>query len=205
MRRTVVIRMAIVAVMAALYFVLAFLKISIGNIRITPASIAIVIIALLYSPGDAIMVAFVGEFLQQLVGPYGITPTLPLWLIPPMIRAAIISLTAYFFRRNDQHLEDHYVIYFITVVVAAIHTTGANTGIIYLDAFLLDYPVAYVQFETLFRFISGMITAIIVGALSIPVVKALRKLKIGQSLTKSEKEANEKLNSPIEEPNESEL
>lgn len=204
MRRSVVIRMAIVAVMAALYFVLAFLKISIGNIRITPASIAIIIVALLYSPGDAIMVALVGEFLQQVVG-YGITATLPLWLIPPIIRATIISVTAYFFRMYDQHLEEHYVIYFITVVVAAVFTTGANTGIIYLDAFLLEYPVAYVQLETLFRFISGMITAIIVGALSIPVVKALRMLKVGQSLTPSEKAAYEKLKASLEENKESEL
>ena len=182
MRSLSVYRLSIDSMMAALYFVLAYLAIRIGNITITPASVTIVIVSLLYSPLDALSVALVGELLNQMVR-YGASPTTALWLMPVLLRASIISLTAHFCRKKGTYLENHLIGYFITLMIAALFTTAANTGIIYLDAWLLKYPVEYKRFETIFRFISGMVTSVLVAILAIPVVKVTSKMKIGRELT----------------------
>ena len=76
-------RIVINAVLIALYIVLGFIKIPIGNIlRINMASFAVVMCAVMYSPVDGLIVGFLGEFLSQILGPYGMTPTTALWALP---------------------------------------------------------------------------------------------------------------------------
>lgn len=165
--------------MASLYFVLAYFAIRFGNIVITPASITILLVALLYSPGDAIMVALVGELINQMAK-YGPSPTTALWLLPSLSRAIIISVVAMIYRKKNTYLEKHIVAYFITIAIAGLVTTSLNTGVIFLDGFLMNYPVSYTLIETVFRFLSSIITCIVVGCLSLPILTAINKLNIGR-------------------------
>jgi uncharacterized membrane protein len=170
-------RLAIDSMMASLYFVLAYFAIKIGNITITPASITIVLVSLLYSPQDAILVGLVGETINQMAK-YGPSPTTVLWLIPVILRASIISFSQLVCRRKGTYLERHLVLYFLIIILAGLVTTAANTGIIFLDGYLMNYPVSYTLLETLFRFLSSLITCVLVGILVLPVMKAIGKLDI---------------------------
>ncbi len=172
-------RLAIDSMMASLYFVLAYFAIRIGNITITPASITILIVSLLYSPSDAVLVALVGELINQMAK-YGPSPTTALWLMPSLLRAITISLVAMIYRRKGSYLENHHVIYFLTVIIAGLLTTSANTGVIFLDGYLMNYPVSYTLLETFFRFLSSFITCIIVSILGLIVMKALGRINVNR-------------------------
>jgi ECF transporter S component (folate family) len=201
MRKSSVYRLAIDAMMAALYFVLAFLvNINImPNVHVTPASIAIILVAVLYSPADAVMVAVVGELINQ-VAKYGITLTTPLWLVPVVLRALIISVVAYLYRRGDKHLEDNIPAYLATLAVAAVVTTIANTYVIYIDAMLFKYPSGLTLAQTILRLASGVLTAVVMSIVSIPVLRAVRRLNIGRAPTRSEALARKMAREQKEEP-----
>ena len=60
-------RLVLDAVLIALYIVLAFFKIQIGNIlRFNMASFAVVMCAVAFGPVDGLIVGFLGEFLAQI-------------------------------------------------------------------------------------------------------------------------------------------
>jgi uncharacterized membrane protein len=194
MRKSAVYRLAIDAMMASLYFVFAFLaSIRIGpNVNITPASLAIILVAVMYSPADALLVAIVGEMINQ-IARYGLTPTTALWLVPVILRALIISVVAHIFRRNDKYLEENIPAYLVTLAIAAIVTTVANTYVIYIDAQLFHYPDGLTLVQTILRLISGIITSSVMAFISIPLIKAVSKLDIGRTLTKSEIEEQKRM------------
>ncbi len=179
MRKDTTYRLAIDSMMASLYFVLAYFSIRFGNITLTPASICVVIVSLLYSPGDALFVALVGETINQMAK-YGPGPTTVLWLIPGMLRALILSLVALLYRKKNTYLENHPVMYFTTIIFAGLVTTGANTGIIILDGILMNYPASYTLLETCFRFLSSFLTCILVGILALPILKAINRIDVGR-------------------------
>ena len=86
-------RLVMDAVLVALYVVLGFVKIPIGNmLRINFASFAVVMCAVTFSPIDGLMVGFLGEFLSQILGPYGLTPTTVLWALPEAVRGLLVGL-----------------------------------------------------------------------------------------------------------------
>lgn len=86
-----IMRLTRMAVMAAVYYVLTtFLTFRLGNLRITLASVAVVLMASVYGPLEGSVVAFLGEFLAQVTG-YGITLTTPLWCLVPVIRALVVA------------------------------------------------------------------------------------------------------------------
>ena len=63
-----------VAMLAALYVLLNnTIAIKAGNLRITFASLPVVLSALLFGPLESAVTALVGEFINQLIGGYGIT------------------------------------------------------------------------------------------------------------------------------------
>ena len=85
-------RLVLNAVLIALYVVLSFLKIPIGNLlRVNMASFAVVVSAVAFSPIDGLWVGFLGEFLAQILGPYGLTPTTVLWALPEGARGLLLG------------------------------------------------------------------------------------------------------------------
>ena len=89
--RTKTLTLCTTGVLAALYVPLAlFLAVQIGNVRISFGSLPVVVAALLLGPLESVAVAFVGEFLKQILS-YGFTATTLLYLIPPALRGLIIG------------------------------------------------------------------------------------------------------------------
>lgn len=180
MRHSVVVyRLCIDSMMAALYVILAYFALRIGNITFTPASICILLVALLYEPSEAVLVAALGEMLNQAFK-YGFGPTTVLWMLPAILRAVIVSLVAVLFRRRGTYLEEHTFWYYFTLISASLVVTAANTGVIYLDAYIYQYPAEYTAFETLYRFLTSLGTSIVVATILLPVMRALNHVDIGR-------------------------
>lgn len=168
-------RICRIGILAALYFALDLISIRAGNLRITFTSVPVVISALLFGPLDAALVAFVGEFLNQMVT-YGMSATIVLWLIPPMLRGIVVGIVAGRCRRTGRLLEQRTVLYFAVSFAASIVVTVANTVSIWLDSVIWGYyTFAYVFGTALLRTVTGLVTALVVTAITIPLARLLRK------------------------------
>ncbi len=166
-----------VAMMAALYVLLNnTVAIKAGNLRITFASLPVVVTALLFGPAESAAAALLGEFINQLIGGYGITATTVLWLIPPAVRGVVIGAVALALRRTGRPLERRPVLGYAVCVLAALCTTFSNTAVIAVDALLYNYySRAYVFGELLYRLGSGVLIAVIVATAAMPLAALLRR------------------------------
>lgn len=165
-----------IAAMAALYVLLNTVAIKAGNLRITFASLPVVVTALLFGPLESAAAALMGEFFNQLLGTYGLTATTVLWLIPPAVRGVVIGLAALGFRRTERPLECRPAVCYTVCVLAALATTAVNTAVMALDAVLLGYYTrAYVFGALLYRLGSGVVIAVIIAAAAMPLVRLLRR------------------------------
>jgi|LAHS01.1.fsa_nt_gb uncharacterized membrane protein len=169
--------MSIDAMLTALYFVLAAVTISFGNIHFSLAALPAVVAVLLFGGSEGVVVALLGETLLQFFS-YGFGITTPLWILPPVIRIVLIALVAFFYRRQGEMLDHHPVIYLITLFAAAILTTALNTLVMYLDALIIGYSLKWVLWETIVRFLTGLGSALLVYLTTRPLLNALRRLTL---------------------------
>lgn len=168
------IKLCRIAAMVALYVLLNMVAIKAGNLRLTFASLPVVLTALLYGPLEAALVAFLGEFTNQMLS-YGFTATTVLWLIPPALRGMTVGLGAGWLG-NRSPLENRPVACYAVCIVAAIATTAVNTLVIWLDSVLYGYytPV-YVFGATALRLVTGVVTAVVIATVVMPLARTLRR------------------------------
>ena len=105
-KQNTVYRLAIDAMLAGLYIILAYFTIKIQLVQIAFTGIVVIIAALLYSPVDGVIVALIGSFVGQLTS-YGLTPTTILWMLAPMLRGLMIGIFAWASRRGGRYLEEN--------------------------------------------------------------------------------------------------
>ena len=60
-------------------------------IKINFASLPIVLAAMMFGPLEGAVVAVIGEFIAQVIGPYGLMPTTFIWIWPPAIRPLVVG------------------------------------------------------------------------------------------------------------------
>ena len=174
MKRTVA-RICGDGMLLAIYIVLSTLTVRITpNLQITFTGIAIIMACVLYGCPDAILVALFGSFIAQLRGPYGLSITTPLWMIPPILRAVVFGLFYHIYLKKGILLQNKKILFFVYVAIAGLVTTIANTGAIYLDAYIFQYPVALALVESIFRFISSIASSLVIAGLSLPIIYALK-------------------------------
>lgn len=168
-------RICYIALLAAMYYVLNLLEIRTpGNLHVTFDALPVMVSALLVGPLDAALVAFFGELLNQIISPYGITATTLLWVMPPVIYAVIIGLTAK--RQSRGALESRPVACYVVCILAALVRTTANTAVIWLDSVIYGYySFALVFGAAAIRFVTGIIAAVLVATVAMPLVKLLRR------------------------------
>lgn len=173
-------RLVMNAVLVAIYVVLRFFNIPVGNsFRFTLASFSVVLCALLYGPVDGLLVGFLGEFLSQILGPYGLTPTTLLWCVGETVRGGVLGLCSVLFLRKDlfsaqRHLVKVLVCCVLTGVLAALGQTFA----LYVDSKMCGYYSYGIVFGVMvWRIFIYMGLAGLFGYLSMPIISALRKAK----------------------------
>lgn len=176
MPRTNVRRMCYTALLAAMYLPLSlYAAVQVGNVRISFGSLPVVIAALLFGPLDAVVVAMVGEFFKQLLT-YGVTYTTVLYLIPPALRGLVVGLGALLVLRRGRRLEERRMLCYAVCIAAAICTTLGNTLVNWLDSVLMGYYFpGLILGDFVWRLLVGMINAVLMSSLAIPLVKTLRQ------------------------------
>lgn len=169
-------RMCYAALLAAMYVPLSlYVAVQMGNVRISFGSLPVVVAALLFGPVDAVIVALVGEFFKQILT-YGVTYTTALYLIPPALRGLVVGLGALLALRRGWRLEEQRTACYAVCVIAAIHTTVGNTLVNWLDSVLMHYYFpGLILSDLAWRLVVGMLNAVVMASLAIPLVKALRK------------------------------
>lgn len=163
-------KITLTAIFAALYIVLSFITIRLGNVSITLAPLPILILTLIVAPWAGISVCFVGEAVLQTCL-YGLTPTTPIWMIGPLLRPCILSILILIF----PSIKDKSWKFIIAAVVAGLFTTAGNTLALYLDALIIGYPFSFVLVETAIRLAVGITTSIILGYLAFVCSKTIGK------------------------------
>lgn len=141
--RAHVYRLVFDAMLVALYVILGtFLSLKIpGAIQLSFSTIPILLCAFLFRPADAVAVAVLGNFLEQILdpSPYGFV-TLPMWLIPGALMALVAALGACKIRSVPSPRKA-LVLTCITILIAELLLTVLNTAALYADGYLLGYSV----------------------------------------------------------------
>ena len=168
-------RIAIDGMLAAVYFALTILTINTGSFKITFASLAFVIAALLFGPLDAMAVAFVGEFLYQLII-FGLTPTTPIWLVPPVIHALRLGVFAVLMGTKEKPLVTRPVACVIACMDCGLFNAILNSAALYADSKIFGYYNFRLIFVMgLYRIVIAMAAAAVICAIVLPLVMVLRK------------------------------
>ena len=178
-------RLALNAVLIALYVLLGFLKIPIGNmLRINLASFAVVVCAVAFSHIDGLIVGFLGEFLSQILGPYGMTPTTALWALPEAARGLLLGLCMLVFAKKqltpvDLLKSKSITWYLLACIVTGVIASLLNTFALYVDSKMFGYYNHYMVFGILLvRLILAVVMSGAFGYVTLLIVSALKRNKI---------------------------
>lgn len=164
-------KLAIDAMLAAMYLVLSFVSVSMPNMKITFDALPILVGAALFGPWDGLAIGLIGSFLNQLLGPYGLSVTTPLWIIPAGVRGLMVG--AYAKHKNfDMTLPQTMMI----TVLSALVVTAINTLVMYIDSKIFGYySYAYVFGMVIPRIIVGIVTGVVFAAILPPLLRVLRE------------------------------
>lgn len=186
-------RLVLNAVLVALYVLLGFVKIPIGNmLRINLASFAVVVCAVAFSPIDGLIVGFMGEFLSQILGPYGMTPTTALWALPEAVRGLLLGLFMLIFAKKQldaARLLKSKAIgwYLLACVISGVVASLLNTLALYVDSKMFGYYNYYMVFGVLLvRLILAVVMSGGFGYITLYIVSALKRNKIAIQSYKEE-------------------
>ena len=172
-------RIAIDAVLIAMYFGLSLLSVQLGGIKLTFASLPTIICAMLFGPIDGFLVGFLGAFLEQMLK-YGFTATTLLWVLPPAIRGLFIGICALLLKKHmsvDAILQTKRpYVYFIACIVSGIIVSTLNTLVFYVDAKMFHYYEYHMIFGVFWiRIASGVASSLLMSIVALPVVAALKR------------------------------
>lgn len=176
-------RLVINAVLIAIYVVLRYFNISFGNnFRFTLAPFPVILCALLYGPVDGLIVGLLGEFLSQITGPYGMTPTTLLWCLGESMRGLSLGLCSVLFLKKwfkSGHLKVvQLVILLCCCVGTGILAALGQTLALYVDSNMMGYySYAMVFGALIWRLLVYITLSLVLGYLSLPIISALRKAK----------------------------
>lgn len=184
-------RIAMDGVLIALFYALSLLAIELPGVRLSFASLPIVIGAMAFGPLDGFLIGFLGEFLSQMLK-YGFTATTVLWLLPAALRGLTIGLGARLFRKS-MGIPDFGrspAVYFIVCLVAALVTSAVNTLVYYIDSKLFGYySYALIFGAALTRLLTNLLNSSIAAAVAIPVLLALSRARLIPANTTVKEEA----------------
>ena len=163
-------RLALDAMLSAMFDVLSLISISLPNMKITLDALPVLVAAVLLGPLDGLCVGLAGSFLNQLLT-YGLGPTTILWIIPAGVRGLLVGLYA---RHHDFELTKRQLLW-ITISTALL-VTALNTLFMYFDSKIIGYPFAATLPTVFFRILAGVLTSIAFSLILPGIVKALKKI-----------------------------
>ena len=163
-------RLALDAMLAAMFVVLSLFSIRLPGMKITLDSLPVLVAAALLGPVDGLAVGLIGSFLNQMIT-YGFTATTLLWIIPAGIRGLLVGLYA---KRRGFSMTLRQTV-FITISTALL-VTALNTFFMYVDSWVYSYSYAAALATLALRVLAGIITAVLFSLLLPALLAALRRL-----------------------------
>lgn len=168
-------RICLIGMFSALYLALNLVGFRAWSFHVTFASLPVIVGSLLFGPIEGMLIALIGEFFNQVLS-YGFDVTTLLWLIPPAVRGLVVGGAALLAEKKGQRLEDRYGLCYAVCVAAALCTTAVNTVVMYVDSVIKAYySFAYVFGSAVIRVGSGILTAVAVSTVAVPLVQLLRR------------------------------
>jgi len=176
-------RLAVNAVLIAIYLTLRYFSIPFGDaFRFTLAPFSVILCALLYGPVDGLIVGLLGEFLSQVLGPYGLTPTTLLWCVGETLRGISLGLCSKLFLKKwlvSEIKGKKTVILLICCALTGVLAAFGQTFALYVDSNLMGYYSYTMVFGVMvWRILVYIVLSVLFGLLSLPVISALRKAKL---------------------------
>lgn len=178
-RRTTL-RLVLDALFAALYVIFAvYLTVKTPVTELSLSTLPLLLSGFLFGPGDAVLIAAVGSFIEQLC--FGLSPTAPIWMLPPILAALAAGLLGFPIRavsarRMGRVRTDRAVLAVVSTLLVELLCTVANTAALYLDGHICGYSVAALSLLLLPRLINlGLRAAVscIVVPLLLPRIQKL--------------------------------
>ena len=163
-------RLALDAMLSAMFVVLSLFSIRLPGMKITLDSLPVLVAAALLGPVDGLAVGLIGSFLNQMIT-YGFTATTLLWIIPAGIRGLLVGLYA---KRHVFSMTLRQTV-FITISTALL-VTALNTFFMYVDSWVYSYSYAAALATLALRVLAGIITAVLFSLLLPALLAALRRL-----------------------------
>ena len=162
-------RLALDAMLAAMYVVLSMVSIQLPAMKITFDSLPILVGAALFGPIDGLAIGLVGSFINQCFSQYGLTATTILWILPAGVRGLMVGSYS---KRHSYSMTTPQTI-FITVLSALV-VTVLNTLVMYVDSWVYQYAYAAVLITVIIRIIVGIATAVVFSFILPALLKPLR-------------------------------
>ena len=163
-------RLALDAMLAAMFVVLSLFSIRLPGMKLTLDALPVLVAAARLGPVDGLAVGLIGSFLNQMIT-YGFTATTLLWIIPAGIRGLLVGLYA---KRHGFSMTLRQTV-FITISTALL-VTALNTFFMYVDSWVYSYSYTAALATLALRVLAGIITAVLFSLLLPALLAALRRL-----------------------------
>lgn len=174
-RRRTTVRLTTDAVLIAVYVALAsFVSINLPIAQFSLSSLPILLCVFVFGVPDAVAVALCGSFIEQVL--YGLSPTAPLWMAAPVAMALTAGGLAALFRRlfGRELPVWQTIVTIVTVVVAELVMTLVNTGMLYVDAHIMQYSVKAIGVVLPIRLVNGAARTVCTAILTTGILTPLR-------------------------------
>ena len=175
-------RIAMNAIMIAIYVILTLLAIPVGGLKITFEHFPVVLCAVIFGPADAMLVGGLGELLNQMMT-FGFTPTTMLWILPIIVRGFIVGFGGKLLKKEISISaiigERVPVIFMIACIFSGVIASLLNTFALYVDSRMFGYYSFAMVFGSLaVRILLGVLTSIGIGIAIKPIIHALRHARL---------------------------
>jgi len=175
-------RIAINAVMIALFVGLSFFSPIIAGVKVTIEDLPVVMSAIIFGPVDAIIVGFLGEFINQMMT-YGFTPTTLLWILPAVSRGLFLGLCVGAMKRRyslDELLKTKRVLWvYVFAMISGILASICNTFAYYVDSTMYGYYNYALVFGVFWiRVLVGITASALMAVVTAPIALALKRARL---------------------------
>ena len=182
-------RIAIDAVLIAMYFGLSWASVEIGGIKLTFVGLASIIAAMVYGPIDGFLVGFFGAFCEQMLK-YGFTATTLLWLLGPAMRGLVVGCAKLIFKRSmstENLLRNHRpYVFFAVSIFAGLVVSVLNTTAFYVDAKMLHYYTYELIFGVFWlRLLLAAASSLLMALVTLPVLAGVQHTNFALKKVKS--------------------
>ena len=171
-------RIAIDAVLIALYFGLSWASVEVAGIKLTFVGLASIIAAMVYGPVDGFLVGFFGAFCEQMLK-YGFTATTLLWLLGPAMRGLVVGCAKLIFKQSmatENLLRNRRPYVFFSVsIFAGLVVSVFNTTAFYVDAKMFHYYTYELIFGVFWlRLALAAVSSLLMSLVTLPVLAGVQ-------------------------------